>query len=209
MAKVKLNLAKRSVAEKVKLGRRVEQGLTNNPHFQNTSPDAAAAKTATDALDKAETDMDTAYQTAQQRTVERDQAEAEFDAVFTNLSLEVEKVSKGDPAKIESSGMNTKAAAAPIGDLPAPTHVRAVPGKLEKTVDLRWTRVKGAVNYVVAVSDTGALDDSGKWIQAGLTTKARISCNSFTRGARRWFRVAAIGTAGQGPWSDPATAIAS
>jgi|ERR1041384_3658295 hypothetical protein len=209
MAKVKLNLAKRSVPDKVKLGRRVQQGLTNNPHFQNTSPDAAAAKAATDALEKAETDMDTAYQTAQQRTVERDQAEAEFDALFTNLSLEVEKVSKGDPAKIESSGMNTKAAAAPIGELPAPAHVRAVPGKREKTVDLRWNRVKGAVNYVVAVSDTGALDDSGKWTQAGLTTRARISCNSFTSGTRRWFRIAAIGTAGQGPWSDPTTAIAS
>ena len=39
------------------------------------------------------------------------------------------------------------------------------------------------------------------WRQIGIFTKTNFVTNSFTSGTKYWFRVAAVGAAGQGPWS--------
>ena len=39
------------------------------------------------------------------------------------------------------------------------------------------------------------------------TTAAHVTITGLTSGSRVWVRVRAIGTKGEGPWSDPATKI--
>ena len=46
------------------------------------------------------------------------------------------------------------------------------------------------------------------WQQASVVTKSKTTVSGLTSGTKYWFRVAAVGTAGQGPWSDPATKLA-
>ena len=49
----------------------------------------------------------------------------------------------------------------------------------------------------------------GPWANSRVVTKSTAVVNGLTSGQRVWFRVAAIGAAGQDPWSDPATKIVS
>ena len=55
--------------------------------------------------------------------------------------------------------------------------------------------------------DTSTTSGTGPWINTRVVTKSSTTVNGLTTGGRVWFRVAAIGAAGQGPWSDPATKI--
>jgi hypothetical protein len=55
----------------------------------------------------------------------------------------------------------------------------------------------------------GSVANAGDCTPPATATKSKATVTGLTSGTRYWFRVAAIGSAGQGPWSDPATAIAS
>jgi hypothetical protein len=118
----------------------------------------------------------------------------------------VQSVSAGDAALIESVGMSVKAPSAPIGSLPAPQKLIASTTTAPATVVLRWKAVKGAKSYQVqtATDITGA----GNWQTAASSTKGRCVVSGLTSGTKYWLRVAAIGAAGQGPWSDAAIKIA-
>ena len=80
-------------------------------------------------------------------------------------------------------------------------------GDLEGECDLVWNPVRGAASYVIQAASAGA----GPWNAANNTTptKSKATVGGYTSGTKLWFRVAALGAAGQGPWSDPATAMAS
>jgi chitodextrinase len=80
---------------------------------------------------------------------------------------------------------------------------------MEGEIDLNWQPVRGAASYAIVRSTTGNVANAGDWAAAGTSTKSKASVSGLTSGTRYWFRVAAVGSAGQGPWSDPATAIAS
>jgi len=45
------------------------------------------------------------------------------------------------------------------------------------------------------------------WKPAGVVTKSKHTVTGLTVGQKYWIRVAAVGAAGQGPWSDPATRV--
>jgi chitodextrinase len=62
-----------------------------------------------------------------------------------------------------------------------------------------WAPVRGAYTYIVEKApDAPVLT----WQPALTTTKSKVAVNTMTSGSKYWFRVAAVGTAGQGPWSD-------
>jgi len=46
------------------------------------------------------------------------------------------------------------------------------------------------------------------WTLGVVSTKSSATLSGLTSGTKYWFRVAAIGAAGQGAWSDPATKMA-
>jgi hypothetical protein len=46
------------------------------------------------------------------------------------------------------------------------------------------------------------------WAAATTSTKTKAIVNTMTSGLRYWFRVAAVGSAGQGTWSEPVSKIA-
>jgi hypothetical protein len=75
-------------------------------------------------------------------------------------------------------------------------------GDFEGSVDVAVDRVRGAGSYLVQKSQTP--DTPGSWQQAAISTKSSCTVTGLTSGQHYWFRVAAIGAAGQGPWSDQA-----
>lgn len=46
------------------------------------------------------------------------------------------------------------------------------------------------------------------WTTCPPHTKSKCTVPGLTAGTKYWFRVAAVGVAGQGPWSDPALRMA-
>ena len=61
---------------------------------------------------------------------------------------------------------------------------------------MRWQGVHGASSYVVERAEDAPLLT---WATGLVTTKCRGEVNTMTSGTKYWFRVAAIGAAGQGP----------
>ena len=119
----------------------------------------------------------------------------------------VEKVSDGDPVKIPVSGFALAASTSQsIGQLPAPGNVRAVMGRFPQEVKVSCDPVRGTKTYVLECRRHDVPGDP--WVQVMLSTKTRNTVTGLTTGVSYAFRMAAIGTAGQSPWSDEAVCMA-
>ncbi len=70
--------------------------------------------------------------------------------------------------------------------------------------NLQWDPVRGAKSYVIQHSPD-PIEADAVWSYGPPSTKSSCEINGFTSGQRYCFRVTALGAAGQGPWSDPAT----
>lgn len=201
MAQVKLALRGMSPLEKIKFAETLEAKITNNPHF--ASPPLPEVLAAREALNTAYNEAEIKRRESEQLTVAQNTAEVALDKVLTALGSYVESVSQGDVEKILSAGMEIRDEAAPIGTLPAPENFSASDGDLDGEIDLAWNRVRGAASYVIQTSA-----DATTWSGDRVSTKSKYVYGGLPVGVKTWFRVAAVGAAGQGPWSNPAFAMA-
>jgi Fibronectin type III domain len=73
----------------------------------------------------------------------------------------------------------------------------------EGEMELTWDSVNGAKSYLVQFSTEPG--GAANWSLAMACTKSKATIKNLESGKKYWFKVAALGSAGQGPWSDPAT----
>jgi hypothetical protein len=205
-AKVKLNLRAQNVPEKVAFARRLAENLKSNTDFPSPSPNLAEVTASADTLEGAYNAAVTARQAAQAATATQDVAEQKLDGLLTRLGSHIEDAADGDEAKIRKAGFDVRADRAAVGALPSPTDLSATTGDKEGAIDLAWNRIAGAKSYVVEMT-TDAAAATG-WKSAGVCTKSSNTVTGLTSGQKYWFRVAAVGASGQGPWSDPAVRVA-
>lgn len=207
MAKLKLNLRSLSVPEKVARAREIIANMTGNANFPSPHPTLATAKTVTDDLEAAQQEQQIAKHAAEAKTAERNEKEDFFDRTFNQLAAHVESVAGDDEQKIRSAGMDTRDQAAPSGGtLDAPGSVNVTGGDADGEIDLSWEPVDGAKTYLIEQSPDPVTATS--WKQASAATKSKATIEGLTSGTRYWFRVAAVGTGGQGAWSNPVSKIA-
>jgi hypothetical protein len=206
MAQIKVGVDKMSVPTEIQFARQVVLDMTSNPNFASPAPALAAITSAATALETAYNTAQTARQNAKTQTSIAQAKKAALDLLLMQEASYIQNVTAGDKAKIESSGFSVRNPATPIGNLPAPTDVELAPSRNSGTVDMKWRGVRGADSYIVE----RALDSSGKllWGTALTTTKSKATVNSMVSGSKYWFRVAGIGAAGQGAWSDAIAKIA-
>jgi len=194
-----------SVPAKIQYTRQIVLDMTNNPNFAAPSPDL-------DILSDAATSLESAYNAALQaranakmQTSVMGQKSAVLDLLLMQEASYVQSTSGGDKAKIESAGFDVRDTPTPIGQLPAPAEPKAVPSQNPGMIQLSWKKVRGAKSYLIE----RALDNQPlEWAAASTSTKTKAMVNTMTSGLRYWFRVAAIGSAGQGTWSEPISKIA-
>jgi hypothetical protein len=209
MAKAVLGTSQLNIPEKIQRDRQIITALTGNTTFATPSP---ALATITTAIDKLEDDFNDALgkrQTAQAATNIQNESEAALDRLMAALAGYVDSVALGDEDKIMSAGMTLKQHRGPVVQLTQVADLSAASGDMDGEIDLNWQPKKGAASYTIVKSATGNVATAGNWTPAATSTKSKTTVTGLTSGTRYWFRVAAIGSAGQGPWSDPATAIAS
>ena len=200
MSKVKVGIKDRPIPVKIQMLRQRVVDLTGNPNFPSPTPSLAQLSAMADALEAAFNDAQAARQIARVKTSAQDETSVAADRLYNQLSNYVDSTSAGDASKITSAGFSVRAGNAPLGRLPQPVGVEAHPGGHEGTIDLSWRGIRGARSYTVEK----AADAEGEltWQPAANVTKPRASVNTMTPGKKYWFRVAPVGAAGQGPWSD-------
>jgi hypothetical protein len=201
MSQVKIGTDGMPVPDKVQFVRQVVIDMNAAAGtFVTPVPALTAITTAATALETAYNAALTARQVAKSKTATMVEVEKALDLLVSQLANYVENTSGGDQAKIESSGFGVRRVPAPpIGPLPAPTDMSVAPNEHAGTMDMDWRKVNGAKSYVIERAvDAPVL----VWTPALTTTKSKAVVNTMTSGSKYWFRVAAVGAAGQGPWSD-------
>lgn len=206
MAKVKLNLRGLSALEIIALGRKVVKALTGNPDFPNPQPPLATLSAGIDDLETAVGDLDKSKQETATKVSIKDDKQAAAVALLRQSAAFVEAVGGDKESLILSAGMEVRSAASPSQAPAAPGDLSTTEGDHEGEVDLHWNKIKGAKSYEIQRSPDPPTSTS--WQHAAVSAKSSATISGLTSGTRYWFRVAAITSAGQSGWSDPATKIA-
>jgi hypothetical protein len=76
----------------------------------------------------------------------------------------------------------------------------ALGGGFAGQVALKWTSVRKARSYLIQT--TTVLNTTTGWRLAAIATKSKTTVEGLSSGAKPWFRVAALGAAGAGPWRE-------
>lgn len=206
MSKVKLNIRNLSATELVAKARQIGAALTGNPHF--ATPPVTQITAAADELEAAHATAQAARQTALTQTNILNEKIDALVATLRQAAGYIESVAGDDETKILSAGVHVKSTAASTstGDIVAPAGLSASAGDHEGEIDLIWDKVKGAKSYVLERSPDPPTAIS--WAHEAVSTRSSATASGLTSGTRYWFRVAAVTSAGQSGWSDPAIKMA-
>jgi hypothetical protein len=205
MAKVKLELSKKNTSEKTVLGNKVVTNMTGNTNFPNPNPTLDVLKTSITNMTVASDEVEAARKTVQMKLSVLYQQEGIFDGVITQLGTYVDNVSNGDEAIILSAGMDVQKEKSAVTLPDKITSVNATSGDNAGEIDLSWDKSSNAKSYVVEIAVNG---NTLEWKHALITTRSRAELSALITGTAYQIRIAAIGSAGQGPWSDPVLKVA-
>jgi len=81
----------------------------------------------------------------------------------------------------------------------APANFHATTGDNPGEVDLMCDTQKGVQTHIGEWATTA----DGPWTQFYVGRKSSCASTGLTSGALCWFRMAAVGAAGRGPWAGP------
>ena len=206
MKKVKLSLQQLTILDKVQKTQLVIKSMTGNANFPTPTPKlvdlGAAAQTLNDSFGAAEE----ARELSIKATAQMELDEEALDDLLTTEASYVETASGGDEIKILSAGMDVRSKPQPVGIPARVLNLAATEGAADGSIALTWKGVKGAKSYVVRV--TTDIMDNSKWQVSTVVTKTAATISGLASGTKYWWQVAAVGAAGQGPWSDPAVKVA-
>lgn len=205
--KAKLNFRGLSIPAKIAKAQQVVAALTGNANFPNPHPPLADITGVINATQSKSAERDATLQRGRTQTTELGALEDQLDALMNQIVSHVDSVSAGDEAKILSAGLDTRAAATATTQPPSPpAALDATAGDRDGELDASWDTTAGAKSYIIETSEDPPTPTS--WKHAGVSTKSRFTIKGLQSGKRYWIRVAAINSAGQSGWSDPATKIA-
>lgn len=204
MAKVKLQLKDKSDPTLLDFAETHVADMVGNVNFTTPAPTAALFDPLVVDFDEKLEAFDQAQAAARTATLAKDAARAALEAGLTSRGDYVQQASAGDEAKILSAGFEVRATPAPVGALPAPVDFLPTMGTVPGTMKTGWKAVRGAVSYIVEWHEHTV--QTG-WSQA-FSTKSRFTVTGLDSGKTYIFRVAAIGSAGPGPYSVEAARMA-
>jgi hypothetical protein len=202
---IKMDLTDLSVAELLTTLKALGTAITGKPAFTSITAKITAFNTKVTALDTANTTYENAVSTADTKLTLRGNARVDAENAARDLATAAEGVTS-DPATLEDGGFVLRAKGSPVGPMPQPAAAAATIGDLEGTVDFHWNAIKRGVTSYIAEYATSP---SGPWTQFYVNKASSCTATGLTSGTQYWFRVRAVGAAGPGPWSDPATCRAA
>lgn len=205
MTKIKLNLARLSIADLLLRAADIKTKMTGNANFTTPIPPLTELTTQITALTTSNNAYNQGELTQKQNKTARDNDAETLRALLSQLASYVEAASGGDAAKILSAGMDTKSVAAPIGVPEMVASLALTASDNEGELDAQWDPVRGAKSYEMEISADPITASS--WVMRPSVPKSLAKLTGLTSGSKVWVRVRAMGAAGPGAWSDPATKI--
>ena len=205
--KVKLNIARLSLAERFARCRQIITAMTGNPNFPTPNPPLATVTTALNDAEAASNAAQAARQDAKAKTVKQNDKDDFAGGLMNQLAAYVESIAGGDESIIRSAGMDTKAIGSAPTSIPAPPeNLNTTAGDRDGEIDLSWEAVASSKSYVIEQSADPPTDTG--WGHASVSTRSSQTIDGLKSGTRYWFRVAAVNGVGQSGWSDPSMKIA-
>lgn len=199
-SKVKVSLFKLTAVYLLALLRNVVAKLTGNANFPTPPVSLADMTTKGDELEAA---IEEATNGSKASKEARNKLETEVKAMLESVALYVGSVGKGDPAILSTSGFELAKQPEPIG-VPGVTKALVVDAtNTEGTVELRWRRVHGAHSYRVWMTDSDP-NVEANWTELGVGIRSSRLVTDLVSYKAYWFKVSAIGYAGEGKDCDPA-----
>jgi len=198
-----LHLDELSPQELIATGQRLVEGLEGNAHFPEPQPPI-------DELRQKLAVVETTYEAYRKERLRLNELKNAYQAAMTEakkaITLEagyVDEASDGDAKKILSANLTPERTWSfwPFGSLAEVVELSASRGDLPGEVDLVWDAVRGADGYEINTASDMA--GEGPWIQAAVSSESRVTVKDLQTGRRYWFRVRAVGSKGEGDWSDP------
>ncbi len=203
MAEAALNWRDLSVPQKIVKARSIIKAMTGNANFTIPNPSLATVATAINALESAANDVEQ-NGGGKKWTNIRGTAEKELDRLMSQLAKYIGNMANGDSAIILSAAIDLKKTPTRVGKLPAPQNVIARPADAEGSIKLTWKKVSKAASYKVMMSDD-TTPKAWKEFANNTSTDSKLEITGLTSGAKMWFCIIAINSAGEGDMSDPAT----
>ena len=205
MAKVKLNLSSLADPQMILKAKDIKSKVTGNASFPTTTPSMATYGTLITTADTAVAESEAANATAKEKTLNKNIAMDALRAGTTQLGANIESLSGGDAIKILSAGMDVKSPKTPVGIPDQVMNFTVTSGDHDGELNLQWDPVTGAKSYEIDTSPDPVTATS--WVKVKSVTKSTATLTGLTSGSRIWVRVRAVGSAGEGNWSDPGTKI--
>jgi len=204
MARIRLNVRKLSVTDKIAKGRQIVTAMTNNTNFPSPNPPLTEVTALLDELAQDFALLQSARSEVTTRVVKQEKTSERLDQALTQLAGYVESVAGRNDALITSAGMETKAPRS-TSTLPGvPQALSASAGEHDGEINLFWKAVPNARSYMIEANLDPA---TANWTQVGVATSASKVITNLTSGKRYWFRIAAVGAGGQSGWSEHATKV--
>lgn len=206
MRRIKIGIKDMPLPRRILAGRQVVESLTNNPHFPDAGPWRDMLLAATNALEAGYNDAQSSRQITASKISFQHEKAREFNLLMSQIASWVANQSALDPTKVLSTGFGLCATNKAIGPLPAPKGFTVSPAERAGALDFFWKKVRGAKSYMIEY----ALDAVGEleWKALPSTTKIKASTKGLVSGQKYWFRMLAIGAAGQSPPSAPVAKFA-
>jgi hypothetical protein len=205
MAIVTLDLNSRDDDDLLNFARTHIAAMTGNADYTTPDPTAVAFLALADNFEAGITAANAAIAAATTAISAKDDLRVLLENGLRGRQAYVQKESGGLETKILGAALGVKATATPIGELLAPENLRASFGDMAGEIDLIWDRVRGARSYIIDCREVIA---GAAWTQAKRSTKSRVTVTGLTPGKTYEFRVYAVGSAGDGPFSETASKMA-
>jgi hypothetical protein len=202
---IKLDMTDQSIPDLIADQQKIVAKMTANATFTSIATDVTALGTAVAALVTSNTNYNAAVADGTTKKQLRDNARIAVENASRTLANKAEGVTT-DAAALESGGYVLRAGATPVGPMPKPQGAAATLGDLPGTVDFHWDSIKRGVQTYIAQSATSS---GGPWTQFYVGKASKCEAGGLVSGTQYWFQVCAVGAAGPGPFSDPATSRAA
>lgn len=184
----------------------VEDKMNDNPLFASPVP-AIADVTAARSL------LEEHFQAARfgdrEAIARRRTQEAVVADLLRRLAAYVKALAQ-KPEDVLSAGFETvQRNSAPLTVLARPAGLEALRANAQGEVELKWTRVRGGMQYLIEMTLTDPAHPDTVWEVTGYSSRTRHAVTQLNPGTYYWFRVSALGRVGKSAYSDPAVVMAA
>ncbi len=194
MKKISRNFMGMWAKKLVIFGQNVEGKMTREAGvFSNPTPTMGEMSSVRQSLETAIVNAEKGGLVPRQ---DRNSITHQYKRMLLQLSGYVSMASNDDPAIMERSGFDLTKDKTTVGVPARVVNVTTTRPQFDGEMDVRWQSVPGAYTYTVQYR----MADSSEWSYVS-STKVRTTVSFLEQRKDYFFRVAAVGAAGQGPWS--------